>query len=34
LSEAIEKNNHALLTALGRKDRRLRAKAPGKRRKR
>ena len=34
LSEAIEKNNHALLTALGRKDRRMRAKAPGKRRKR
>lgn len=34
LSEAIEKNNHALLTALGRKDRRTRAKAPGKRRKR
>jgi hypothetical protein len=33
LSEAIEKNNHALLTALGRKDRRMRAKAPGKRRK-
>ena len=34
LSEAIEKNNHALLTALGRKDRRMRAKASGKRRKR
>jgi len=34
LSEAIEKNNHALLTALGRKDQRMRAKAPGKRRKR
>lgn len=34
LSEAIEKNNHVLLTALGRKDRRMRAKAPGQRRKR
>lgn len=34
LSEAIEKNNHVLLTALGRKDRRMRAKVPGKRRKR
>jgi hypothetical protein len=34
LSEAIEKNNHALLTALGRKDRRMRAKAQAKRRKR
>lgn len=34
VSEAIEKNNHALLTALGRKDRRMRAKTPGKRRKR
>ena len=34
LSEAIEKNNHALFTALGRKDRRMRAQAPGKRRKR
>jgi hypothetical protein len=34
LSEAIEKNNHALLTALGRKDRLVKAKAPGKRRKR
>lgn len=34
LSEAIEKNNRALLPALGRKDPRMRAKAPGKRRKR
>ncbi len=34
LSEAIEKNNHLLLTALGRKDRRIRAKAQVKRRKR
>ncbi len=34
LSEAIEKNNHLLLTALGRKDRRLRAKTHAKRRKR
>ncbi len=34
LSEAIEKNNHLLLTELGRKDRRMRAKAQAKRRKR
>ncbi len=33
LSEAIEKNNHLLLTALGRKDRRMRGKAQAKRRK-
>ncbi len=33
LSEAIEKNNHALFTALGRKDQRMRLKA-AKRRKR
>lgn len=34
LSEAIEKNNHALFTALGRKDRLMRMKVPTKRRKR
>ena len=34
LSEAIEKNNHALFTALGRKDRLMRKKVPTKRRKR
>jgi hypothetical protein len=34
LSEAIEKNNHVLLTALRRKGRRMRAKVPGRRRKR
>jgi len=34
LSEAIELNNQALLTAFGRKDPRMRAKAHGKRRKR
>jgi len=34
LSEAIEKNNHALFTALGRKDRRMRRKVQAQRRKR
>jgi len=34
LSEAIEKNNHALFTALWRKDQRMRMKVHAKRRKR
>jgi hypothetical protein len=34
LSEAIEKNNQALFTALGRKDRRMRRKGQAQRRKR
>jgi hypothetical protein len=34
LSEAIEKNNQALFTALGRKDRRMRRKVQAPRRKR
>src|SRR3984893_10109319 len=34
LSEAIEKNNEALFTALGRKDRRMRRKVQAQRRKR
>jgi hypothetical protein len=34
LSEAIEKNNHAFFTSLGRKDRRMRMKVQSQRRKR